>query len=190
MLSQVDGRMTLEEIAEIAGLDFGTAAELAQRLEALGALSVAEPKQRRRSTNSKPPRRAKSQAAIRSVRVDARAETVSIRPAARRDTPPEKPRKSLRMGRVDSPPKAARVDDDTCDLDQPARERIAALDARLGSSDYYALLEVVRMADKKIIKRALFRVCCEASSRSLLRQEAGKAPRASRSGLSTPDRGA
>jgi tetratricopeptide (TPR) repeat protein len=167
VLSQVDGRMTLEEIAAIAGLDFGTARALAERLERLGALFAADPKNRRRSTTSKAPPRAKSQASMRPVRIDPRAEKQSLRPArpnSRSDSRSEKPavaprrasRRSLRMPRVEAAVKKATVDSEACDLDAATCAAIDALDARLAKDDHYALLDIDCAAEKKAVKRAYF----------------------------------
>jgi tetratricopeptide (TPR) repeat protein len=166
VLSQVDGRMTLEEIAEIAGLDFPTARALAERLEGLGALITADPKNRRRSIISKaPPARGKSQASMRSVRIDPRAEQQSLRPArpdSRSDKPAVPPRRasrrSLRMPRTEAAVavKKATVDSDACDLDAATRAAIEAFDRRLARDDHYALLDIDRAAEKKAIKRAYF----------------------------------
>ena len=192
VLSQVDGRMTIEEIAEIAGLDVTTALDLVRRLEQLGAVSAVEASHRRRGAGkSKAPPRPKSVAAMRSVRIDPRAEQTSLRPPrndsraerssmrpVRRDTPPARPsprppeksvrtdsagaaprrasRSSLKMSKVSAVASKPPVDNETCDLDDAARERIEAFDARLAKDDHYVLLDVERAADKKTIKRAYF----------------------------------
>lgn len=89
VLLQIDGRLTLEEIGEIAGLDFERTARLATRLV---ELDVVSPSTARRSDSKKldkaPPRQA--------TRPDPRAESASIRPG-RVDPRVEKP--SIRPGR-------------------------------------------------------------------------------------------
>ena len=84
LLSQVDGRLTLEEIGEVAGLDFLKTVRLAKRLVELGAVSTSKaPKStswRSERTSVRTDPRAETQA----VRTDPRAEKQSVRPVAQR----------------------------------------------------------------------------------------------------------
>jgi tetratricopeptide (TPR) repeat protein len=248
VLSQVDGHLTLAEIAEIAGLELAQAERLARHLRDLGAVAVLD---RRRSA---PPRTSK--AAPRAGRPDPRAEKASLRPepqrpdkrslrpgarpdpraeeasfppepqrperrslrpgarpdlraerASLRPEPQRPERRSLRPGptpngrpdlRAEKPslqpaperperrssrpgaePRSVRPDPrteprrstresrcpnasvtarngDVCELDGAVVGTILALDAKLGSLDHYALLEIERGAEKKAMKRAYF----------------------------------
>lgn len=155
VLSQFDGRLTLEEVAEIAGLELAAAAALAKRLVQLGAVS--------RPARHDPRTEKES---LRPTRHDPRAETHSVRPA--RHDPPRasaRPdpkvgrtasRKSLRMARVSGAPVAKSTADEACELDEATRARIAELEGRLKTHDHYALLEIERHAEKKAIKSAYF----------------------------------
>ncbi|MDF2691742.1 MAG: hypothetical protein K0S65_125 [Labilithrix sp.] len=105
-LSQLDGRLTVEEIAEVAGVELDEALRLAKLLVELGAVATLEsrrPPSMKRSTK-------KGGAAIeaepRAGRVDPRAERDSIRPQARKRSlaPPRSDKRSLRPGAVSSQP--------------------------------------------------------------------------------------
>ncbi|HSO41215.1 MAG TPA: DnaJ domain-containing protein [Labilithrix sp.] len=138
VLSQVDGRLTLEEVAEVAGLDFSQAARLARRLVELGAVSALE-----------------ARPVANRARVDPRAEKPSLRPPPQAATRPERSRsrKSLRVATARA---ESSVAEEGCDLDDATVTTIASLDATLKTADHYALLGLERGADKKAIKRAYF----------------------------------
>jgi Tetratricopeptide repeat len=105
-LSQLDGRLTVEEIAEVAGVELDEALRLAKLLVELGAVATLE--------SRRPPgmgRHAKKgvaaiEAEPRAGRVDPRAERDSIRPQARKRSlvPPRSDKRSLRPGAVSSQP--------------------------------------------------------------------------------------
>ncbi len=84
VLSQVDGRATLEEIADVAGLEVEVATRLAERLVELGA---AELDGRGRKTKSPPRRKTKAPPATRPPRKDPRAESEMPPGHARRSDP-------------------------------------------------------------------------------------------------------
>ena len=86
VLSQFDGRSTLEEVAEIAGLELAAASGLAKRLVELGAVTISgavkgSPKSHARSERPArhDPRTEKE--SLRPARHDPRAEKHSVRPA-------------------------------------------------------------------------------------------------------------
>jgi len=93
VLSQVDGRLTLEEIGEVAGLDFFKTAQLAKRLVELGAVKSREKKHSLRAGAS---------------RVDPRAEKASLRPKAdpRAEKPSLRPKVDPRAEKQSLRPKA------------------------------------------------------------------------------------
>ena len=190
VLSQVDGRLTLEEIGEVVGLDFVKTAQLAKRLVELGAVKSSKKKHslrprvdpRAEKVSLRPKADPRAEKVSLRPKADPRAEKVSLRPAPapapRKDTnrapseaPKERRRRTTRSLRAVSPPpsttpppspsttppsKAARAEDETCDLDEATFARIVALDAKLKSLDHYAVLEVERSAEKRDIKRAYF----------------------------------
>lgn len=130
VLSQIDGTLTLEELAEVTGLELSVATRLARKLVDLGAAHAIERRAPRRTSTPKSQRAT----AIR---------TKTVPPAPKSARPPS-PRKSS----------AKMVAEEASDLDEATREQIAAMEANLASLDHYALLGVERDCDKKAIKRA------------------------------------
>src|SRR5262249_17958709 len=111
VLSQIDGRLTLDEIAEIAGLDFDDAVALARRLLEMGAASASG------KDASDPLKRRKQvlivEENVRGSRSDPRAESMSVRPdprvermSARPDARVEKPKTPSRAIRAVNTPRA------------------------------------------------------------------------------------
>ena len=85
VLSQLDGRLNLEEIAAIAGLELREAMRLAERLIELGAVSALAA-----SRPAPKPGRANARTLVveedgRVTRIDPRADTPSMRPSVRAD---------------------------------------------------------------------------------------------------------
>jgi curved DNA-binding protein CbpA len=153
-LSQVDGRLTIEEIAEIAGFELDDATHLAKQLAELGAVEPVAPRRvdpRVERESAVPDSRGKDKR--RSLRPDPRAEPSSPRrPSARPER--RRSRKSMRVQRPAIPPAAA--PDLTSDLDDATIDKLAAYDAQIAHLDHYAVLGVERGADKKTVKRAYF----------------------------------
>ena len=172
VLSQFDGRLTLEEVAEIAGLELAAAAGLAKRLVQLGAVSTSGAVKGSPTSHARSERPARhdprmEKESLRPARHDPRAESYSVRPArhdppraeARTDSKAKRTasRKSLRMARVSGAQGATRAAaDEACDLDEATHARIVALEGKLTTHDHYALLEIERHAEKKAIKSAYF----------------------------------
>jgi curved DNA-binding protein CbpA len=133
LLTQVDGRLTLGEIAEIHGIPLTALFPHADRLLELGAVGVvgelgAPPRSARAPSSRRPPR------------------------SARR--PSQAPRTVRPRGSRPPPPAPAEVED-------AARAKIHAFALRLGEADHYAALGVPRDADKASIKRAYFALAAE-----------------------------
>jgi DnaJ domain/Tetratricopeptide repeat len=87
VLSQIDGRLTLEEVATISGLEFGETSHIAEHLLELGAVEPSDDARPRRVSLRASRRAAKEPPAGRSVR-----------PAAQKSLRPAAPQKSLRPG--------------------------------------------------------------------------------------------
>lgn len=181
MLSQVDGQLTLEEIAEVVGLEISVALRVARRLDDLGAVTVvarapshsrapkqsmkAPPRQpsermhavgkqgKRASTASMPPvqTRRSTPAPASAHRSPAPASSRSRTPPPHRKTPAPAS-KSPRSGGGKSGQHTAV--DDACDLDEATRTSIIAMSKAASGEDHYSLLGVARDADKKSVKRA------------------------------------
>lgn len=153
VLSQVDGRLTLDEIAAIVGLELAAARRLAERLVELGCVRRPDVEARGERTparsRTKAPPRGDPRAEVESVRpsrLDPRAEPRSMRP-------PKRPtRKSLKMTAAPN----ARPSEEPCDLDEGTLANITGFDQRLASDDLYAILGVEREAEKKAVKHAYF----------------------------------
>ncbi|MCA9588881.1 MAG: DnaJ domain-containing protein [Myxococcales bacterium] len=101
LLSQLDGRLTLEEIGEIASIPLGDALAMASRLVDLGAASAS-------GRRSRVPPRA-DRRSLRPARHDPRSERVSLRPGSRPDPRAEedhhaRPRPGPGPARVSRPP--------------------------------------------------------------------------------------
>ncbi|AKU93747.1 hypothetical protein AKJ09_00411 [Labilithrix luteola] len=112
-LSQVDGCLTLEEIAEIAGTDVNEAIRLAQRLSELGAVALGEP---RLAPRNEPRRRnvlLVAHEVVSARRPDPRAEEIEPRrsdPRVEEAVPrPEKRRSSRKSVRSQRAASAANV---------------------------------------------------------------------------------
>ncbi|MCW5813293.1 MAG: DnaJ domain-containing protein [Labilithrix sp.] len=172
-VSQLDGRITLEEASEIAGLALDEGMKLAGRLSILGAVRDAKactgstpsgPRGAGRSTTekrSRPPRSLDPRAEVASERPpradveEAPRKTTSRRLAAqvRKDSPPGM-RKERRRSTGSMP--------EVCELDAGVQEMIRALDTKLAAGvDHYAALGVERTADKKEITRAYFALAAQ-----------------------------
>ncbi len=101
LLSQLDGRLTLEEIGEIASIPLDDALAMASRLVDLGAASASGRRSR------VPPRT--DRRSLRPARHDPRSERVSLRPGSRPDPRAEedhhaRPRGAAGPARVSRPP--------------------------------------------------------------------------------------
>lgn len=152
-LSQVDGHLTLEEIAEIAGTDVREAIRLAQRLKELGAVALGEPRIPPRAESRMRSGPSVTREEVSARRRDPRAEDADPpRPDPRLEPSPraDKRRSSRKSVR------SQRAMTDVCELDAETYASILALDAKLGKLDLYARLDVDRQADKKVIKRSYF----------------------------------
>jgi hypothetical protein len=169
VLSLFDGHSTLEDVAEVAGLELAHATALAKRLVELGAASTKSPKKSKvppapdRSPRSVRPARhdpRMEKASLPPGRHDPRAETHSVRPPKVSRPPPSvgrtPSRKSLRMASVSGARAAARPTDDASDLDEATHAAIVAIAERLTTHDHYAFLELDRSAEKKAVKQAYY----------------------------------
>ena len=170
MLTLLDGRLTLEDVAEVAGLDLAHATALAKRLVELGAASTSKslkkskaPPAPDRSPRSVRPARhdpRMEKASLPPGRHDPRAETHSVRPPKVSRPPPSvgRPpsRKSLRMASASGAPSAPRPTDDASDLDEATHAAIVAIAEKLTTHDHYAFLELDRSAEKKAVKQAYY----------------------------------
>jgi len=168
VLSQLDGQLTLDEIAEVAGVGISEMERVAQRLLDLGAVTViagrgkaavtiTEKKDGARTSRVDPRAERMSLPKMERVRVksDPRIDRVSLRPSSSpkksASFAPRRPpsRKSLRMQKAAS-------GDEPCELDAERQAAILALDAHLDKVDFYEALDIPRDADKKAVKRAYF----------------------------------
>jgi tetratricopeptide (TPR) repeat protein len=175
ILSQLDGQLTLDDLAQVAGLDFIEAARLARKLVELGAVTVLDDGGGASSSSSSSAKKRKLQANVtivekdeRTTRViDPRAErmslprmervSVSIRPSSAGSTQPPKKSSLPPARRVSRKMRAVVVvEDNVCELDEAKQAEILALDAKLEKADFYVALDVSRDAEKKTIKRAYF----------------------------------
>lgn len=159
--SQFDGRLTLEEVAELAGFDLPEASALADRLFEAGAVLRVE-------STQIAPRRAKAKGAVeeqtRRARVDPRSEADSPRPTRRRSVSLEATKRSVRPAGQPTAPSDRGRSRRSVPVARPALgavdpatlEKLGALETLLGEADHYALLDVARDAKKKEIKRAYF----------------------------------
>lgn len=143
MLSQIDGTLTLEEIASIVGLDLTVASRVARRLVDLRVICTTEPPVRTRlSVPLEAPRSSSTNGSVkppssRRPPSSTKSRAVSSRPARSTRT------SSMRVPKQED-----------CELDDATRAEITVIYGKLGSTDHYALLGVERSADKKAIKRA------------------------------------
>ena len=137
VLSQIDGRLTLEEIAEVAGLEVNEATKLAQVLIDLGAASKVRVDPRAEGRSSTPradkpiaredPRvdrksvRTEARKSIRSdPRADPRAEQVSMRPPPKASIRPS----ATREPSATRPPSATRQPTTPRPMRKPSRKSI------------------------------------------------------------------
>ncbi len=165
VLAQLDGRASLEEIADVAGLEVDGAVRLAERLVELGAACVEGHGARR--TKSPPRRKTKAPPATRPPRRDPRAESemppmprasptsqrsekASGRPAARVSRAPAAPN-----------PKVSPRMEELCELDEATYATIVAFANRLDTDDHYALLGIDRGVERKAVKRAYFTLAAQ-----------------------------
>jgi curved DNA-binding protein CbpA len=155
VLSQLDGRLTLEEVGEIAGLELDETLKMAARLVELGAASTP-----RTSTEhvrvSRPDPRVERESRPPDPRASCRPPASAARSSTQPQTKTRRSRKSLRMPRVTAAAATARTTDGPCELDDATQRTILALDVKLDGLDHYAKLEIERGAEKKAIKRAYF----------------------------------
>lgn len=121
MLSQFDGSLTIEEVAEVSGAELDEVAAFAARLEEAGAISEIDPGPRSRRRNSAAP--ASDTRDPRSRRIDPRAETTSIRPQSRPD--PRAEQQSIRpsSGREKAAARAASMRPQATSEAKPRPER-------------------------------------------------------------------
>ena len=90
LLSHVDGRSTLEELAEVAGLDLAEATRMARRLMDLGAVAERDHGGSKRSASLRapaksskaPPRSRSSSTLARSPSISVRPASISVRPSS------------------------------------------------------------------------------------------------------------
>ena len=185
LLSLVDGRLTLDELAEITGSTVAQITRHAAHLLDVGAVVVVDP--------ARPARRSSGQSAA--VKRSARAPTSARDPGppSRRSRRPSAPvqrsepsPRSVGSGRATTHPASSRAKptrsssprsltlrpaaprsarpapvEAGTEIDEKARTRILDLDGRLASLDHYALLGVARDAEKATIKRAYFTLAAE-----------------------------
>jgi curved DNA-binding protein CbpA len=147
VLAQLDGRLTLEEVGEVAGLTLDETSKISARLVELGAASAAQP----------------IRAARVSVRRDPRAEEEDEEPApsppprtSKGPAPARRSRKSLRPQPSPKPQPSPLFKEEPCELDEATQTKIRELDEKLPKLDHYGKLGVDRGAEKKAIKRAYF----------------------------------
>jgi hypothetical protein len=182
-LSQMDGRSTLAEVAEVVGVEYAKVAALARRLLTLGALAPPSAISRRRprpeevmssgvyssrASREEPfaaPRKERQRKASSSLRAPPRP-AESHRPHRSAESP--RPPRPAERAPTPGPPAAARpprsadvvqappVSDDVCDLDEATYGKIMALDATLVTLDHYALFGIDRGANESAVKRAYF----------------------------------
>jgi hypothetical protein len=164
VLSQVDGRATLEEIADVAGLEVEAATRLAERLVELGA---AELDGRGRKTKSPPRRKTKAPPASRPPRRDPRAESemppmprVSLA-SPRSDKASARPAPRATRAPAAANPKVAPRPEEPCDLDAATYAAIVAFAQKLDTHDHYTLLGVDRAVERKVVKRAYFALAAQ-----------------------------
>lgn len=180
VFSQIDGAVTLEDIAEITNVPISSVLDIAHRLEALGAIeapSVASAKQpttHGRYATHVTPRDKRPSKKMVAMRLVARDEAPpSSRRATRRPKAASQPRvplvlASLRPSKKPAPkasaapppspapppPSPAPAGPAPCQIDAETRARIDAelVDGR----NHYGVLGVARTATKKEIQRAYF----------------------------------
>ncbi len=177
VLSQIDGAVTLEDVAEITNVPLASVLDIARRLEALGAIEAPNGASTRQTTTHG---RYATHVAPRDKRPSKKM--VAVRPIPRDDAPPSSRRatrrpkqasqpriplvlQSLRPSKKPAPkaspspppapaPAAAPAAPAPCDIDADTRARIDAelVDGR----NHYGVLGVPRTATKKEIQRAYF----------------------------------
>ncbi|MBK7402532.1 MAG: DnaJ domain-containing protein [Myxococcales bacterium] len=177
VLSQIDGAVTLEDVAEITNVPLASVLDIAHRLEALGAIEAPNGASTRQTTTHG---RYATHVAPRDKRPSKKM--VAVRPIPRDDAPPSSRRatrrpkqasqpriplvlQSLRPSKKPAPkaspspppapaPAAAPAAPAPCDIDADTRARIDAelVDGR----NHYGVLGVPRTATKKEIQRAYF----------------------------------
>lgn len=159
VLSQLDGRAPLEEIADVAGLEVDNAVRLAERLVELGAARVEGNGPRK--TKSPPRRKTLAPAATRPPRRDPRAESEAP-PVHPRHDPQEarRPPTPRRTTRAPAAMAAKRVEE-PCDLDEATYANIVAFADKLATHDHYTLLGVERTVERKAVKRAYFALAAQ-----------------------------
>ncbi len=189
-LSQIDGHLTVEEIAEVVGLDVASAVTLAKRLVELGAA---------RSPRTAPTRREipAVRRSLRPARVDPRAEAesmrpprresksrvavpVSMRPSARaepKDEPkpePRRTRRSLKMAPVsDSNPARAAVEE-PCELDDATVAMLRTFEAQIDGADHFVVLGIERSAERKAVKSAYYALAAKFHPDRYFKKKLGK----------------
>ena len=126
VLSQIDGRTTVQDLEAITNLAPGDLSAVLRTLRRAGAIDLPGQK----LAPSKPP------------------------PIARTSKPPHEKGRSGRPSRA--PRSSSSATRQGCELDKDTQTRILELYSHLDVLDHYALFEVDRDADKKTIKRAYF----------------------------------
>jgi hypothetical protein len=154
LLSRVDGKHSLAEIAERTTMTLSEVFPHADRLVALGAVSVDPLPGRETPAETRPGasshEAAKPEAKPHDPSLDALRAWAST---AGDSAPPSGKRPSTAHAGPPGPEKPP--------IDEAARTRIVEVHARLAHVDHYALLGVSRDADKTAIKRAYFALAGE-----------------------------
>lgn len=172
VITQLDGRLTIEQVSEIVGLDTDELIEIAERLVQIGAAANTEKSERpawtaRRDPRAEddddappPPRRSKrpSRAPSPVPRRSMSPKSMSPKSMSPKRSPTPSPRRTRRSLKAQTAvkPQAIGRNEGTCELDQATQNTITDLDTKLPRLDHYAKLGVERDAEKKTIKRAYF----------------------------------
>jgi curved DNA-binding protein CbpA len=142
VLSRIDGRADLEEIADLTGQTRGDVRGIVERLVQLGAVEWAEPESQRTSSPSAPPSQ-NSQPARDSQRPSSQGtDVVHTRPL-----PPGTSRTLY---------DPAELEEEGVELDLERRRRILDTYYRLSELNHYELLGIERTAEKAEVRRAYF----------------------------------
>jgi len=172
VITQLDGRLTIEQVSEIVGLDTDELIEIAERLVQIGAAANTEKSERpawtpRRDPRAEddddappPPRRSKrpSRAPSPIPRRSMSPKSMSPKSMSPKRSPTPSPRRTRRSVKAQTAVKPQSIgrNEGACELDQATQNTITDLDTKLPRLDHYAKLGVERDAEKKTIKRAYF----------------------------------